>query len=419
MGVIAVIAIVAFLAMGGSKKASPTATPTATATATDTPTITSTPTDTPTATPTNTPTPTSTPRTTTATVLSERVNVRSGPGQDFPVITTLTRDTDAIVVGVSEDGGWYQVVGAGIPGSGWVSAEVVQISGNMNISVVVWPTNTPLPTDTPTLTPTPSDTPTPTLSPTPTEVPIDPALFVPAQFEKVSLSALGLAIDYPTNWASPSYLDNLGYVSMHPTSDLQSDLYPWIRISRGTPDEIEQRNFTTDISSPGAAIENTVGMISGAHRTVDGLAFPTVTLNTQTSTRDNWAWVIEVSPQDWIYIIVYAPVNDLDARLGTDVLDRMLRSLVIDGTLITSAPVTPTPTASAGVDPAVFVPTDLASVSLDTIGLTLDYPTNWPDPQVLGRLYFMAPVDSVIRSAACIRRSRCHAAHKINSLRRA
>ena len=93
--------------------------------------------------------------------------MRRGPGFEYDVIATLSREDEVIVVGVSEDGDWYQVVGGGIPGTGWVSAEIVRISGNPNIPVVALPTATL----TPSLTPEPTDTPAPSDMPTATRTP--------------------------------------------------------------------------------------------------------------------------------------------------------------------------------------------------------------------------------------------------------
>ena len=406
--VIIIIAVIAVLAMGGDdgKKAAvvPTATETLTPTdvPTDTPepTATNTPTDTPeptatdtpqptnTATPTNTPTYTATPRTTTATIAVERANVRSGPGFDYPVIGTLGRDEDALVNGISEDRGWYQIVFG--PQLGWISAETVRISGNPNIASILWPTNTPVPSNTPTVTPSLTPTPQPTDTPTPTPMPTaDPALFLPEQFDRITMGVFNLSLEYPSNWVSPSYLENLGYYSLVPGSQLEPGRYPWIRISRGTPDELVERGFTTNASSPGLAVENTTGMVNGAQRLVDGFRYPTTMMNTQLTSQNSWAWVIVVSDDDWVYIIAHVPMNGSDQEFGRSVLDPMVRSLEIDGVAITGEP-----TVEDEVDPAVFVPTTFASASLDNIDITLDYPTNWPTPSGLGVLYLLAPVDS-------------------------
>lgn len=103
------------------------------------------------------------------------MTLRSGPGSQYPPVGTLEADEELNITGISEDGGWYQVI---LPdGSrGWlVSSEaLVRAFGNIAaVPIIEAPTNTP--TDTPTATPThtlaPSATPTHTLTPSPTWTP--------------------------------------------------------------------------------------------------------------------------------------------------------------------------------------------------------------------------------------------------------
>ncbi|HEX2906633.1 MAG TPA: SH3 domain-containing protein, partial [Phototrophicaceae bacterium] len=73
------------------------------------PTATPTP-ETPTATATFTPAPTAT--ATPATPIAQAVRdipVRGGPGSDYAVLTTLGPDEQLNIIGISEDGSWYQV----------------------------------------------------------------------------------------------------------------------------------------------------------------------------------------------------------------------------------------------------------------------------------------------------------------------
>ncbi|MGQ9888924.1 MAG: protein kinase domain-containing protein [Aggregatilineales bacterium] len=144
------------------------ATSTFTTTTTPTSTLTSTPTATPSA------TPTSTPATPVAQALGD-VAIRLGPGADYPQIGTLALGDRLNIVGISDDGVWYQVI---LPdGSrGWIvsSEALVQASGDLARLAVaqpptLTPTNTPTatPTDTPTSTDTPAVTPTATPSSTP------------------------------------------------------------------------------------------------------------------------------------------------------------------------------------------------------------------------------------------------------------
>lgn len=94
---------------------SPTPTPTPTATPTATPT--------PTPTPTSTPTPTPVPHVRVRLDLVQRVNVRSGPGMDFPVIAQAAPGARFTLVG--EEGGWTQVCCVGDV-RGWIRSDLLE-----------------------------------------------------------------------------------------------------------------------------------------------------------------------------------------------------------------------------------------------------------------------------------------------------
>lgn len=140
--------------------------------ATPTDTATNVPSDTPTTAPSDTPTsvPTATIPATPALESIRNLTARVGPGSQYPSVTTLPAGERVDIVGISEDGAWFQVI---LPdGSlGWVSASpaLVDVSSVdlRNVPLAAAPTNTP--TDTPTVTPTPTDTATerPTVTPTP------------------------------------------------------------------------------------------------------------------------------------------------------------------------------------------------------------------------------------------------------------
>ena len=101
----------------------PAATPTATATRTPTATATATATPTATPTPSPTPTPTVTPTATRAGLVDNvRLNVRSGPGLEFPVILTVAPDYQFTILATSADGGWLNVCCTADGSDGWVSA---------------------------------------------------------------------------------------------------------------------------------------------------------------------------------------------------------------------------------------------------------------------------------------------------------
>ncbi len=374
LGVIAVVVVIALLALGGGdEKGKVAGLPTATATVTPTETVA--PTESPTATPTDTPaptdtptlTPTATPRTTFATILSERGNVRRGPGFEYEVIATLNREDEVIVVGVSEDGGWYQVVGGGIPGTGWVSAEVVRISGNPNIPVVALPTatltpsltptptdtpapsDTPTPTGTPTDTPAPSDTPTATRTPAPTETltptpgAVDPALFVPQTLRPVTLDVVGITLDYPASWPDPWFFGLTYFLAPVDSGDPLSGSYPTITLVRGSPAQVFSSGMTSDVSNLTSAIEHPLGSdFSGMSVPTDEFAFPARLMDIREGGMHLWTWLVEIAPDDWLFLIVLAPIGEFDLPFGENVLLPMVRSIQVDGRPLVSPP-TPTP----------------------------------------------------------------------------
>jgi Bacterial SH3 domain len=119
---------------------SPTATlaPTETPRATDTPHPTETPSLTPESSfPTSTSEPASTqiPIVPLAIVKGTQLNVRSGPGTDYPVIQTLVQGDTAPATGFNSGRSWVQIE---LPDgtTGWVSADLVEIKNSDKISTV-------------------------------------------------------------------------------------------------------------------------------------------------------------------------------------------------------------------------------------------------------------------------------------------
>jgi PKD repeat protein len=110
------------------------------------------PTETPTLTPTTAPAPASTeaPGSTAPMVTSKtNLNVRSGPGVNYPIVGVLLTGQSAEISGVSADGGWWQILFPGAPGGvGWVSAPFVTSQNTGNVPVVAAPP-APQPTATP------------------------------------------------------------------------------------------------------------------------------------------------------------------------------------------------------------------------------------------------------------------------------
>jgi hypothetical protein len=118
------------------------------------------PTDTPVSLPTATPTPSPTPF-----VLVEAglVNLRAGPGVDYPLVAQLGPNIPVAIVGQNPEGAWYQICCVN-GDSVWVAKNhVMAINDTTTIGLVLsgappTPTATGTPTQTPTITPTPTAT---------------------------------------------------------------------------------------------------------------------------------------------------------------------------------------------------------------------------------------------------------------------
>jgi hypothetical protein len=94
--------------------AAPTASPTPTTTPTKTPTPTTRPTNTPTPTATSTPSPG-------AIVLAGTLNVREGPGTQYPQQGTFSRNTELDIVGQFKDCSWLKIRSRDQAVTGWVA----------------------------------------------------------------------------------------------------------------------------------------------------------------------------------------------------------------------------------------------------------------------------------------------------------
>ena len=107
------------------------------------------PTDTPTIPPTDTPAPvTPTSEAPQAAVKGQTINVRDGPGTAFLVIASANQTESFEVVGRNEASDWLQICCfKGV--SGWVSAELVEVTGDVAALTVPEDMPTPPPTPTP------------------------------------------------------------------------------------------------------------------------------------------------------------------------------------------------------------------------------------------------------------------------------
>ncbi len=101
------------------------------------------------------PTVTGTPIGAIAVVYSEpedQINVRSGPGTDYPKVGILLNRQQVPALGATPGGSWVQIIYPGVDGGvAWVYAPLVRIQGELPI---VEPPPTPTPLVTPTIDPT-------------------------------------------------------------------------------------------------------------------------------------------------------------------------------------------------------------------------------------------------------------------------
>lgn len=101
-------------------------------------------------------------------LINSGLNFRTGPGTNYPIITTLAQGAVIPVTGRLGDNSWYQLNNFGT--FGWVSGAFVSLYGSFCVSVPVIAAP-PTPTPNVTATASPTITPSPTSSPTLTATP--------------------------------------------------------------------------------------------------------------------------------------------------------------------------------------------------------------------------------------------------------
>lgn len=157
----------------------PSATPTPTET--NTPLI---PTDTPSPTITPTPTPSPTPY---IIVASGLVNLRTGPGLEYPLVAQLGPNIPVAIVGQNPEGTWYQICCVN-GDSVWVAEEHVSVVNDAAKVALTLSDPPPTPTPTGTATQTPTITPTPTATPYPFQV-LEGPLYFPTNNQLLTIWA--------------------------------------------------------------------------------------------------------------------------------------------------------------------------------------------------------------------------------------
>ncbi|MGB9521385.1 MAG: SH3 domain-containing protein [Anaerolineales bacterium] len=86
------------------------------------------------------------------TLEQDQINVRGGPGTEYPIVGILIAGQRVPALGRSVGGDWIEIVYPGIPGgTAWVYSPLVTVEGSLR---VVEPPPTPTPKTTPTVNPT-------------------------------------------------------------------------------------------------------------------------------------------------------------------------------------------------------------------------------------------------------------------------
>lgn len=156
------------------------------------------PTTAPVATPTAQPSPTPLPPPTSApaqVTAKEQVNVRSGPGVQFPISGKMPNKATAVIMGKSEDSKWFQIAFPDAGSPSWVSAAFVTVTGSIEQTPVVTVASPPTPTPGPAARITRAPTAVPTLA-----VPPAKGLVAFVSFDNVQVSYVlnNIAVDAKT-----------------------------------------------------------------------------------------------------------------------------------------------------------------------------------------------------------------------------
>jgi len=210
---------------------------------------------TPTATPTSAP-PTATMPTAPLIITKTDLNVRAGPGLVYDILGLLTADTEATLLGRSDDSEWWQIAFSGAAnGVGWVSANPAYADAFNSDDLPVIPappppTATPTETATPTATPTPTVTPVPaTQTPTPTRTPTQTTETVVIQFEVSPTTIEGgecVDINWNISGVNAIYYEGEGVTGSGTAVDCpkETKTYRVRIILKDNTEQIEERTVT-------------------------------------------------------------------------------------------------------------------------------------------------------------------------------
>lgn len=110
---------------------------------------------------------------------SSDINVRVGPGVEYPLAGSLSAGAEAQLLGKNATGDWWEVALA-TGGSGWVYGQLVETAGDVSTVAVALNIPTPPPTSVPTATSAPAAAPVETPAAAPVETPMPEATTAPA-----------------------------------------------------------------------------------------------------------------------------------------------------------------------------------------------------------------------------------------------
>lgn len=116
------------------------------------------------------------------------VSMRTGPGEEYEAVGTLTAGQEVKIIGKSSDAEWLLI---DIDGGRWVKRQAIEVLESLALVPVREPTPVPEPTATNTPDPSPSPTETPTVNPTDPDLSPTDALLVGARKIRVTVHNAG------------------------------------------------------------------------------------------------------------------------------------------------------------------------------------------------------------------------------------
>ena len=326
-------------------------------------------------------------QTATAFVTTGLLNVRSGPGVEYGVVTTVSGGSTVTLLGRNEDSSWVYIETAAAV-KGWVSSNPAYITPNVPINsldVVTDGTTTPAPTATATNTPTPTTTTTTTTpAPTSTSTPTPTATAVSGAAATVVTGALNVRSG-PSLAYGPVAVINQGTVVSLIGRNADSS-WAKIRLSNGTEGWV---NADGAYIAPNVSISSLPVVDSATAPSSSATALvSTGALNVRSGPAVTYS-VLTVTSQGQTVILLGRNANSSWAkiRLGNGTEGWVNASLITPSVSISSLPVADSPAA-----PEPPVPVAPGAVLSLRSGPGSNYP-------VTGSVYQGLQVNAVGRNA--------------------